>query len=222
MVEEKLEVFDLRGHILGVEKRKKFYEEIEEEYKKTKSITKQVKAIRLMLLNSNGMIFIQRRSRRKDSNAGLYDKTIGGHIVAGHTWYMTVVKECHEELGFPAVVLDDNEFSQAIGNTDVSIIGLFREIDHVNQFMSRRTRKDDEIVQPFISKIFVGYYDGPLRFKDGESVGIECFTREELLQEIKDHPKEFTDDLKFMIKKYGQYLVPIKELKVDAPVKAFE
>ena len=219
-MEELLEIYDLDGNIIKTQKRDEFYNEIKEEFKKTGKITKQVKSIRMLLLNSKGHMYIQKRSYYKLENAGLYDKTIGGHVVAGHTLGLTVVKECHEELGFPAVVLTDDEFRLAIRSTDVSVIGLFRKIDSIPNFISVRRSADGDFKQPYITTFYVGYYDGSIRFKDEESIGIEVFTLKQLKERIQEEPEKFTEDLKFMIKKYEKYLVPIE--KENKPVLGYE
>ncbi len=223
MKAEKLEIFDLKGNLLGIEKRDKFYNEIKNEYRKKGKITRMVKSIRLLLMNSNGRIYVQKRSKFKEGNAGLYDKTIGGHTKAGYTWYMTVVHECHQELGFPAVVLPEDEFLTAIGATDLGIIGLFRRVDFIRNFVSVRKSKDGDFKQPYITSFYIGYYDGSIRFCDGESTGIEVFTLDELEKRIKEEPGQFTEDLKFMIKKYRKYMVPVEKLENSKkPVKGYE
>ena len=174
----------------------------------------------MLLLNSKGHMYIQKRSHYKSENAGLYDKTIGGHVVVGHTLGLTVVKECHEELGFPAIVLTDDEFRLAIQSTDVSIIGLFRKIDSIQNFVSVRRSADGDFKQSYITTFYVGYYDGSIRFKDGESIGIEVFTLKQLKERIQEEPEKFTEDLKFMIKRYEKYLVPIE--KENKPVLGYE
>jgi len=215
-----LEVYDLEGNLIGKQNRKEFYKEILEEYRRTGKITKQVKSIRVLVLSSKGRIYIQHRSEEKDRNPGLYDKTIGGHLEPGHTWDLTVVKECHEELGFPGVVLSDDEFRSAIPATNLKIIGILRRIEHMTNFISINNIKGEEIKQPFITTFYIGYYDGPISFCDGESVGIEVVDLKTLKKRIKERPKEYTEDLKYMIKRYEPYLVPID--KENAPVRGFE
>lgn len=208
---EKLEVYDLKGKLIGVEDRKKFYSEIKEEFDKKGKISKQIKSIRLILMNSSGRIYLQKRSKVKDENSGLYDKTIGGHVVEGDSWNMTTVRECAEELGFPASVLLDEEFEKAKGVTDLGVVGVFKKIDEISNFESVRIdRSGNKFVQPYITAMYVGYYDGAIRFVDGESSGIEVFSLDELRGEMKENPDKFTEDIKFMIKKYGKYLKPIK------------
>ncbi|MCK5475704.1 MAG: hypothetical protein KAI71_03950, partial [Candidatus Pacebacteria bacterium] len=114
----------------------------------------------------------------------------------------------------------DDEFHLAVQSTDVSIIGLFRKVDNIQNFVSIRKSADGDFKQPYITTFYVGYYDGSIRFKDGESIGIEVFTLKQLKERIQEEPEQFTEDLKFMIKKYEKYLIPIeKEVK---PVLGYE
>ena len=133
---------------------------------------------------------------------------------------MTVVQECHQELGFPAVVLSDDEFRTAVKHTDLSIIGLFRRVDFIQNFVSVRTSKGGDFRQPYITSFYIGYYDGSIRFCDGESTGIEVFTLKQLEDRIRKAPELFTEDLKFMIKRYRKFITPIK--KNVTPVLGYE
>ena len=62
---EKLEIYDLDNNLIGVESRKTFYEDIEREYGSSGKITKKVKSIRAILMNSKGRIYLQKRSKKK-------------------------------------------------------------------------------------------------------------------------------------------------------------
>jgi len=209
---EKLEIFNLNGKSLGAQSRDIFYSEIKKEFNAKGKISRKVKAIRLLLINSEGRIYLQKRSKLKSENPGLYDKTVGGHVAKGESWNMTVVRECAEELGFPATILTEAEFKGAVANTNLKIVGIFKKIDEVANFESTRIDKNgNKFIQPFISAFFVGYYDGAIRFVDGESTGIEVFSLKELKEEIKSNPDKFTEDIKMMIEKYEKFLKPIKK-----------
>ncbi len=211
---EKLEIFDLDNEPIAIQDRKDYELEIFNEYQSTGAITKKVKAIRLVLMTSQGRIYLQKRSRSKKTNPGLLDKTIGGHVSAGHSYSLTVVKECAEELGFPSSVLDTAEFKKAAKVTNMQIIGIIRLIEILDDFVSKRELGEGNfLLQPYITGIYYGYYDGPIRFVDGESCGIESFSLEELKTELTNHPERFTDDLRFMIEKYGDLFVPVKDIK---------
>ncbi|EKD56801.1 MAG: NUDIX hydrolase [uncultured bacterium] len=211
MNKELLEIYDLNDKLIGTQKRDEFYKEIKEEFAKTGKISRKVKSIRLFLLNSQGRIYLQKRSRLKPENPGLYDKTVGGHVSADDSFDMTVIRECAEELGIPAAIVPYEDFDKAIKSTDLSIIGIFRKIDLNQNFMSTRISINQiKFFKPYISSIYLGYYDGSIKFKDGESTGIEVFSLDELKDELKTNPQKFTEDVKFLLNKYENLLKPIK------------
>jgi len=209
---EKLEIYDLNSELIGIKDRKKFYTEIKNEFKETGKITKKVKRAGLLLMNAKGKIVLQKRNLSKNENPGLFDKTIGGHVEEGDSYELTLIKECSEELGFPVSVLSKEDFLRAIKKTDLRIIGLFREVDYQSNFLSTRiSQNNKKFIQPYMQTSYIGYYNGPMQFIDGESSGIEMFYLDELKKEIKDNPNKFTEDLKFMIKEYGKLLIPINK-----------
>ena len=209
---ELLEVYDMNDDLIEVMAREDFYSEIQNEYEETGKITKKVKSIRVILMTTDGRIYVQRRSNQKEQNRGLYDKTIGGHYMSGHTWEMTVVREMVEELGIPSVVLPPKDFKKAINTTNTDIIGIFKEIDYDNNFLSMRTTDSNPIVQPYMNTFYIGYYDGPIKFHDGEASGIEVHSLDELEKDIAEHPDKYTEDIKVMIQKYRGHLTPADEI----------
>lgn len=212
-MKELLEVYDLNDNFIEIKERSDFYAEAKREFAKKGEITKKVKTIRCLLMNSNGRIYLQKRSNLKNDNPGLYDKTVGGHVMESDTYDVAAIRECAEELGFPMAILNSDEFEKAIKSTDLSIVGIFRKVDYISNFISERIIKDnDKFIIPFMTNIYIGYYDGAIRFIDGESSGIEVFSLEELKENIKNEPNKFTKDVKFMIEKYESYLIPIKNI----------
>ena len=217
LMAELLEVYDLQNNFLGVQDRKEFYKEIWAEHKETGKITRKVKTIRLFLMTSEWRIYIQERSRYKDGNPWMYDKTIWGHVTANDSFHMTMMKESVEEMWVSSVILTDQEFLQATKVVDLSVIGLLRAVAYVPNFMSVKTTLEwNWIEQPQMTTIYAGYYDGAIRFKDGECVGIRVFSMDELKEEIKRDPSKFTEDIKYMVEKYGSYLLSVKDLLEEA------
>lgn len=207
---ELLEIYELDGTLLEIKDRKQFYQQSREEFEKTGKISKKIKRIGVLLMNSIGRIYLQKRSELKTENANLYDKTVGGHVEAGSTFELTVVKECAEELGFPSTIISDIEFEKAIKSVNLEIIGILRKVDHLAIFNSERILKSGgNFIQPYITDIYIGYYDGPIKFVDGESSGVETFSLAQLEKEIANHPDKFTEDLKYMVKNYSHFLIPI-------------
>jgi len=209
---EYLEVYNLKNKFLGVKERNKFYKDAKKEFLKKKKVSKKVKTIRLIVLNTDGRIYLQRRSKTKFHNPNLYDKTIGGHVPSGYSYEMAVVKECAEELGFPAVILSAKEFKIGVKSTDLDVVGIFRPVLKDNNFLSIRRSKDLDYIQPLMTIWYVGYYNGSIKFKDGEAAGVETFSFKELESEIERQPDAFTEDVKYMMKKISKYLKPLNKI----------
>ena len=109
--------------------------------------------------------------------------------------------------------MKNEEFRKAIKGIDLSIIGIFREVDLLQNFQSVRiSQNGTTFVQPWINAMYVGYYDGPVKFIDGECSGIEVFSLEELKEELLENPAKFTEDIKFMIEKYESFLIPANKV----------
>ena len=208
---EKLEIYDLKETLIEIKERTKFFEETKNEFEKTGKITKQVKRSLLFLMNSKGKIVLQRRNLSKSENPSLFDKTIGGHVEEGDSYNLTIIKECSEELGFPVSILEKKDFNRALRKTDLRIIGIFKELDYNSNFPSVRICKNGKkFIQPYMQTLYIGYYNGPLQFIDGESSGIQLYTTKELNEAIKKHPSDFTEDLKVLFKKYENHFKPLK------------
>lgn len=209
---ELLKVYDLNGEYLHTQERQKFYDEIIKEFQETGNITKQVEVVRFLLMTTEGRIYVQKRSHTKSENPGLYDKTVGGHVKANYSGNVAAILECQEELAIPMVILPDDEFKLIHKDIDVRITGVMQQIERVNGLISiRRLRGGAEIKQPIIVNFYIGYYDGSIRFKDGESTGVETFNLVELCELIEKNPAQFTDDLRWMIDRFKKYLVPLDQ-----------
>ena len=210
---EKFEVYDLEDNLVRVEERKTYEKSITAEFLETGAISTKVRSVRMMLMTSNGRIYMQKRSRIKSTNPGLLDKTVGGHVSAGHSDELTVVKECAEELGIPAAVLDKKSFTK-ISPESFQVIAVVNKVETISDFISRREIGNDKFIeQPYIAEMYLGYYDGPIRFVDGESCGIESFSMSELEQEMENHPSLFTQDALYMANRYKNLLVPFTQVK---------
>ena len=58
---EILEVYDLNDNFISNQNRKEFYDEIKKEFIEKGSISKKVKIVRILLMNSLGRIYLQKR-----------------------------------------------------------------------------------------------------------------------------------------------------------------
>lgn len=207
-MKEMLEYFSTQGESLGAMEKSRLHKSMREEYKKKGKVSVRHKDVKLILMTSNGRIILQRRSKWKGDNAGLWDKTIGGHITEGDSDDLTMIKECAEELGIPATVVINEKFKSTVAVADLTILGILTKLVYLDNYQSLRKGKDGIWVEPAMTQFYIGYYDGPIRFVDSESCGIQVFSIEELKDEIKQSPQLFAEDVKFIISKFAYSIKP--------------
>jgi len=80
------------------------------------------RAVHVLVFNSRGQIFLQKRSMKKDRQPGVWDSSASGHVDSGEEYDTTAVREVWEEIGLrlnqapkrlfkiPACVETDQEF----------------------------------------------------------------------------------------------------------------
>ncbi|GHV20978.1 hypothetical protein FACS189428_0750 [Clostridia bacterium] len=218
---EHLDIFDLSGRRIDTRDRKEYYKDLKKEWEETGQITTQVKTVRIWAMRENGDHILQKRSRSKKENSGLYDKFIGGHIPANSLSKLTLINESMQEFSVPAFSLSKEEmYATLLDDSNAKMllekIALVREVDYENQFKSVRVYKDDQgnihkMVQPLMNTLYVGYYNGDTRVgQDGETGGIQVMSNEELLEELQIHPDLFTSDVHYIVNKYHKELVSIQ------------
>jgi 16S rRNA (adenine1518-N6/adenine1519-N6)-dimethyltransferase len=60
------------------------------------------RAVHILIFNSQGELFLQKRSRWKDRHPLLWDSSAAGHVEAGEEYDATAIRELKEELGVTA------------------------------------------------------------------------------------------------------------------------
>src|ERR1051325_1724158 len=56
-------------------------------------------AVHVLVFNSRGEIFLQKRSMKKDRQPGLWDSSSSGHVDSGEDYDACAVRELQEEIG---------------------------------------------------------------------------------------------------------------------------
>lgn len=65
------------------------------------------RSVHILVFNSAGELFLQKRSCRKDISPGLWDTSAAGHVDFGEDYDVSAVRELGEELGlYPPLSLD--------------------------------------------------------------------------------------------------------------------
>jgi 16S rRNA (adenine1518-N6/adenine1519-N6)-dimethyltransferase len=83
------------------------------------------RAVNILLFNTAGELFLQKRSRTKDRHPLVWDSSAAGHVDAGEAYDTTAVRELEEELGVTEVSLERVKKLPATERTGWEFIWLY-------------------------------------------------------------------------------------------------
>lgn len=85
------------------------------------------RAIHVLVFNSRGEIFLQKRSLKKDRQPGVWDSSCSGHVDAGENYDQTAVRELREEIGLQLDAPPEKLFKiDACAETDAEFVWVYR------------------------------------------------------------------------------------------------
>lgn len=86
--QELLDVVDENNLIIGVKTRGEIHAQ-----------NLMHRSVHILVFNSAGEFFIQKRSMSKDNDPGLWDSSAAGHVDSGEDYHSCAIRELGEELG---------------------------------------------------------------------------------------------------------------------------
>jgi isopentenyldiphosphate isomerase len=133
--------------------------------------------VRVIVENSKGEIYLQKRGKEVPTWPGRWDQSVGGHVDAGESNYKAAKREMHEELG--------------IQNVKLSKIDKW----YVEEVVGGVTLKR-------FNMLFVGKYNGKVTLAEGETAGGGWFKIERVKEWINEKPDDFCPEAIITINKY--------------------
>src|SRR6266850_6079373 len=88
MSEEIFDVVNERDEVIGQQRRSEVHR-----------LGLKHRAVHVLVFNSRGEIFLQKRSMQKDRQPGLWDSSASGHLDSGEDYDACAVRELREEIG---------------------------------------------------------------------------------------------------------------------------
>lgn len=188
--------------------RNAFYVEQVQAFKETGKPTKAIDIISVFIFNANRELLIQKRSFEKSHNAGLLDKSIGGHIRFGDTPDYSVMVETVQELQVPSIVLHGNADFEKTRELLKDYMETIAIIEHHQDGIHMLTRVMDGEKITIANKIhlYFGIYNGRIRPVDREAKGVIWYSLEELRNEMQKFPETFSGDMHFFLEHFGKEL----------------
>lgn len=204
---ERVHAFDRDGNVVRSGDRIQLNQEIRQHSKQHGDAHIALECIYLMLVNAANALYIVQRAA-KSENPWLWDKTVGGGVLAGDTADQTVVREAAEELGICAVLVSAAAYAQRVAEADLRTQAIVRQIGFDPWFRSKRIAPDGEHwLKRARVTLYAGRYDGPVRFADGEANAMRLMTLEELRSDLDSRPAAFTSDLREIVERFGAELL---------------
>ena len=96
---EMLSVVDEEDRVIGARRRDKIHH-----------LGLRHRAVHVLVFNSKGLLFIQKRGFHKDNNPGLWDSSVAGHVDAGETYDECCIREVEEEIGIRLIAVPERLF----------------------------------------------------------------------------------------------------------------
>ncbi len=85
------------------------------------------RAVHILVFNSAGQIFLQKRSMKKDRQPGAWDSSASGHVDSGEDYDTCAVRELREEIGLVLKECPPRLFKIAAGSrTDQEHVWVYR------------------------------------------------------------------------------------------------
>jgi isopentenyldiphosphate isomerase len=85
------------------------------------------RAVHVLVFNSRGEIFLQKRSMKKDRQPGVWDSSCSGHVDSGEIYDATAVRELGEELGLKINAPPKRLFKvDACAETDAEFVWVYQ------------------------------------------------------------------------------------------------
>lgn len=131
------------------------------------------RAVHVLVFNSRGDVFLQKRSMKKDRQPGVWDSSCSGHVDSGEDYDQTAVRELREEIGLTLDSPPNRVFKlDACPETDAEFVWVYR-----------------------------CHSDGPFRLNPDEISAGDWFAPDHVSQWIQEKPEEFAPAFVFIWKR---------------------
>jgi isopentenyl-diphosphate delta-isomerase type 1 len=128
------------------------------------------RAVHILIFNSRGQIFLQKRSQSKDTFPGVWDSSASGHLDTGETYDVSAMREVAEELGIVLPAIPTFLFKiTACKETGWEFVNVYKTI-----------------------------HEGPFRLHPQEIERGDWFTPSQVSRWIQEKPSDFASGFMFI------------------------
>ncbi|MEO5352272.1 MAG: NUDIX domain-containing protein [Magnetococcus sp. XQGC-1] len=214
--EEYLHATDRLGHHVKTAARTPLLAEIRDHSRRHGDAPMAVPVVHVILMNSAGAIRLVQRGN-KPENPFMWDKAVGGHVVWDDpalpraAFDANVRKEMAEEVGLQDVILaaDPFQFRQHLLSATIdfqsrSLIQLI-DLDPWQGGISRVSQGEPWLKRQYVAT-YIGVFDGPFLFVDGEAQAERTISKRELMMDVQEQPWLYADGVRTFMQRYYHLL----------------
>ncbi|MBF0399524.1 MAG: NUDIX domain-containing protein [Magnetococcales bacterium] len=214
--EEYLHASDRSGCYVKTAERTALLAEIRDYSRRHGDAPLAVPVVHVILMNSDGAIRMVQRGD-KPENPFMWDKAVGGHVVwedsslPREAFDANVRKEMAEEIGVQNVTLaaDPFQFRQHLvsGSVEFQTQALIQLVDlDPWQGGISRVRQGEPWLKRHKVATYIGVFDGPFVFVDGEAQAERTLCKRQLMMEIQENPWLYADGVRIFMQRYYHLL----------------
>ena len=160
MAEDIFDIVDEFDQVIGRDRRSVIHSE-----------RRRHRAVHILLRNSHGQVFLQKRSANKDKNPNRWDSSCSGHVDTGEDYDSAAVRELEEELGIKLVI---------------------GQLEKIRKFSAMA-----ETGMEFVW-VYFGHYDGPFVLNPEEISDGRFWDLAEVDREIEVNRQEFSGAFRYI------------------------
>ena len=95
------------------------------------------RSVHILVFNSTGSLFLQKRALVKDESPGLWDSSAAGHVESGEDYISCAKRELNEELSLSDVQLDEVLFIPAQSTTFWEHVRVYKCVTDSNIYINK-------------------------------------------------------------------------------------
>ncbi len=167
---------------------------------------KYIEVVHIFLFNEHGELIVQKRSKEKQHNPNLLDKSIGGHVQNGDNPNLTAMIETIQELQTPSIVLNtESDFARtySVLQEYITTSVILQYIDTLD-ILSRKVIDGKVVSIGNRVHTYFGIYAWRVKNVDKEAKGILYYSLDDIREEISVQPEIFTHDLQVALVRYDE------------------
>jgi hypothetical protein len=213
---EYLHATDRHGHYVKTAERTALLAELRDYSRRHGDAPLAVPVVHVILMNSAGLLRLVQRGD-KPENPFMWDKAVGGHVVwddprlPREAFDANLRKEVAEEVGIQDLLLatDIFQFRQQLlsGTLNFQAQALLRliDLDPWQAGISRVRQGEPWLKRQYVAT-YVGIFDGPFVFMDGEAQAERTISKRDLMMDVLEQPWLYADGVRTFMQRYYHLL----------------